>query len=202
MFDNRPDEALVSIARSGDEGAFEELFNRYKKPIINFIYRMIGNKETAEEVAVEVFMKAYNNLHIFDPNKRFNTWLFTIAKNLSKNAMRDRKYFRNVSLDQDIQLESGPVSLRDVIADPGSAPDDAIRTKELEREAQAILDSMPVKYREVVVLCSIQGMTYKEAAEVIGCSVASISTRMTEAKALFMKKIGLDDVESKTSEGL
>ena len=190
MADKPSDELLARQAKEGDAASFEDLFDRYKKPIVNFIYRLIGNLQTAEEVAIEVFMRAYNNLYIFDANKKFSTWLYTIARNLSKNALRDKKYFRDISLDQSIIGKDENITLKDVIADPGAAPDAIAEDAELAEEAQKILDSLPLKYKEVITLCNVQGLSYEDAAAIIGISVASISIRLKEAKELFMKKLG------------
>lgn len=191
MTDRSSDEILAKLAKEGDVSAFEELFNRYKKPMLNFIYRLIGNRETAEEVAQEVFMKVYNNLNIYDPEKKFSTWLYTIARNLSKNALRDRKYFRDVSLEEEVAGAGEALKLKDVIADTDIGPAEIAMDEELAEEAQKTLDSLPLKYKEAVILCSVQGLTYEEAAKILGCSVASISIRLNEAKKIFMKKLGL-----------
>lgn len=191
MTDKSSDELLAKEAKEGDVKAFEELFERYRKPILNFIYRLIGSRETAEEVAIEVFMNVYNNLHIYDPEKKFSTWLYTIARNLSKNALRDRKYFRDVSLEQEIGAEDEAMRLKDVIADKSIGPDEIAMDEELAGEAQKVIDSMPLKYKEVITLCGVQGLKYEEAAKILGCSVASISVRLAEAKEMFVKKLGL-----------
>lgn len=190
MVDNPSDELLAGMAKGGDATAFEKLFHRYKKPILNFIYRLIGNRETAEEVAIEVFMKAYNNLDIFDPERKFSTWIYTIARNLSKNALRDRRYFRDVSLEEPVSAKDEVLRLKDLIADPNASPDVIAQDNELAEEAQKILDSLPAKYKEVIALCSMQGLPYQEAAAILGISVASVSIRLNEAKNLFMKKLG------------
>jgi RNA polymerase sigma-70 factor (ECF subfamily) len=200
MADRLSDEALAVRARDGDAGAFEELFNRYKKAILNFVYRIVGSRETAEEVTQEAFMKAYNNLHIFDPKKKFLTWLYTIARNLARNAVRDKKYFRDISLDEPIYGEDEDIRLRDVIADPNIGPDQIAEDEELARQAQEVLDSLPLKYREVITLCSIQGLTYKEAAPILGMSVASVSILLNEAKALFMKRLGIGPKRTEGSD--
>lgn len=191
MIDRPSDELLARQAKDGDVKAFEELFERYRKPILNFIYRLIGNRETAEEVAIEVFMNVYNNLHIYDPEKKFSTWLYTIARNLSKNALRDRKYFRDVSLEQEIGADDEAMRLKDVIADKSIGPDEIVMDEELACEAQKIIDSLPLKYKEVITLCGVQGVTYEEAAKILGCSIASISVRLAEAKEMFLKRLGL-----------
>ena len=186
------DEMLAVQAKAGDTAAFEELFHRYKKPILNFIYRMLGNKETAEEVAQEVFMKAYNNLYIFDTERKFSTWLYTIAKNMAKNAIRDRRYFKDVSLETNVFEKDEAITLKEVIADPVADPGEMAEAEELEKEAQKVLDSLPPEYREVITLSSVQGLTYKEIAQILGCSIASVGMRLAKAKELFMKRLGID----------
>ncbi len=202
MQDRLSDEILVAKAREGDVSAFEELFNRYKKAILNFIYRLIGNRETAEEVAQEVFIKAYNNLDIFDPDRKFSTWIYTIAKNLAKNSIRDKRYFRDLSLEEAVFEKEEVIRLKDMIADPGASPDLIAQDEELTEAAQKVLDSLPLEYKEVITLCSIQGLTYKEAAAIIGCSVASVSIRLNKAKVLFMKKLGLGSERAEGSDCL
>ena len=99
-YDSSSEESLLLEAKKGDRAAFDVLYNKYKRPILNFVYRLIGNKETAEEVTQEMFIKAYKNLDIFDPKRKFSSWIYTIARNLAKNALRDKRYFRNVSLEK------------------------------------------------------------------------------------------------------
>jgi RNA polymerase sigma-70 factor (ECF subfamily) len=194
------DEILALKAREGDPKAFESLFDRYKKPILNFIFRLIGNRETAEEVALEVFMKVYSHLDIFDPDKKFVTWIYTIARNLTKNALRDKKYFSDRSIEEAISAGDETLRLKDVLMDPSAGPDTIALDAELAEEAQKVLDTMPLKYREVITLCSIQGHTYKEAADILGCSIASVAVRFEEAKELFMKKMGIDMPKQKGSD--
>jgi len=186
------DEALAKLSKEGDTKAFEELFNRYKLPILNFIYRLIGNRETAEEVTQEAFIRAYKSLGIFDPKRSFSTWLYTIARNLAKNALRDKKYFRDVSLEQTVSTEGGDLKLKHVLSDPNPRPDEIARDEELSREAQVVLGRFPVELREVITLCSMDGRTYEEASKIIGCSAATVMARLKKAKILFIKELGID----------
>ena len=192
MLNRQSDEALAGMAQKGDTKAFEELFKRYKRPILNFVYRLIGNRETAEEVAQEAFMKAYKNLDIFDVTKRFSPWIYTIARNLAKNALRDKKYFRDVSLDTILPKGDGNIHLMDVIADSSVMPDEIAENEELAQQAQRVLDSLPFEYKEVITLCSIQGLIYEEAAQIIGCSTATVSVRLNKAKELFIKRLKIE----------
>jgi len=191
MVDRGSDEILAGMAKGGDTKAFEELFTRYKKPILNFIYRLIGNRETAEEVAQEVFVNVYKNLDIFDPERKFSSWIYTIARNLSKNALRDRRYFRDIPLEKTIFKGDRDIKLKDVISDPGASPDLIAENEELSAEAQKVLSSLPLEQREVIALCSIQGLTQKEAAEILRCSAATVGIRLNKAKVSFMKKLGI-----------
>lgn len=188
------DEYLAESASKGNMRAFEELYNRYKNRVFNFIYRMLGNKETAEEVAQEVFIKMYKNLRIYDPSKKFIVWIYTIARNLAKNAIRDRKYFKDMSLDQVIFNEDEEVRLKDLIESDSSLRPDAIaEDAELQDEAQKVLDSLPEEYKEVITLCCVQGLNYEHAAGILGISVASVGVRLNKAKLLFMKKLGISE---------
>lgn len=190
--DDRSDELLAKSAKEGDARAFDELFNRYKKPILNFIYRLIGSKETAEDVALEAFMKVYENLSIYDPEKKFSTWLYTIARNLAKNSLRDKKYFKDRSLEETIADGDEALHLKDVLEDPSIRPDVIAQDNELAEEAQRVLNGLPDEYREVITLCSVQGLTYEEAARILNCSIATISNRLEKAKKLFVKTLGID----------
>lgn len=190
-----PDEALLDMAKGGDTHAFEELFNRHKKPILNFIYRMVGSRETAEEITIEVFMNVYKNLGLYDPAKKFLPWVYTIARNLAKNALRDRKYYRDVSLDQDIGDGEGGESktmLRDLMEDHTMRPDLILEHEELELRVQAVLDSMRPEYREAITLCSIQGMTYEEASKIVGISIAGLAKRLEKAKEEFLRALRIE----------
>jgi len=192
MTERPSDEILAASAKEGDTGAFEELFHRHKRAVLNFIYRLIGNRETAEEVTQDVFMKAFRNLYLYDTKKKFLTWLYAIARNQTKNAIRDRKYFRDISLETPVAKKDGSIALKDVIADPGANPVEEAQLGELENEAQKVLDSMPLEYKEVITLCSIQELTYEEAAGILGCSTAMVAVRLNKAKEMFMKKLGID----------
>jgi len=192
MAERQTDEILAARAKEGDTGAFEELFHRHKTAVLNFIYRLIGNRETAEEVALDVFMKAYKNLYLYDPERKFLTWLYTIARNQAKNSLRDKKYFKDVSLETQVLGKDEAVTLKDMIADPRADPLSMAESAELEGIAQKILNSMPAEYREVITLCSIQGMVYEEAGRIIGISTAMVAVRLNKAKELFMKQLGVE----------
>jgi RNA polymerase sigma-70 factor (ECF subfamily) len=183
------DEVLAHKAKEGDRAAFEELFERYKDPILNFVYRLIGNRETAKEVTQDVFLRVYRNLDIFDPDKKFAVWIYMIARNMAKNALRDKKYFRDVSLEQTVSERGRAVKVEDTLADPRSAPDAAAETGELEDRVQKALDSIPLKYKEVVTMHYIMGITKEEIARIMKRSMVTIKWRLRKGRMLLMRKM-------------
>ncbi len=187
-----PDEILIQKAKSGDRKAFEALYQKYKRPILNFAYRLIGNKETAEEITQETFVRVYLNLARFDPRGKVSSWIYTIAGNLAKNELRDKKYFHDISLDKVIFGDDKKIRLRDVVLEGKDKPDKVLEDKELQDQIQKVIDAIPARYREVLVLCDVQGLSYEEAARIVGCSVGTIASRLSRARVIFMKKFGTD----------
>jgi RNA polymerase sigma-70 factor (ECF subfamily) len=118
--------------------------------------------------------------------------MYTIASNLAKNELRDRKYFHDIPLDTVIVVEDRAISLWQVVEDKGSRPDRDVQMKELEESVQRVLYSIPLNYRQALVLCDIQGLSYEEAAGILGCSVGTVASRLCRARALFMKRFGVD----------
>ena len=189
MYSASSDEILAQKAKEGDTAAFEELFEKYKDRILNFVYRIIGNRETAKEVTQDVFLRVYRNLDIFDPKKRFATWIYTIARNMAKNSLRDRKYFRDISLEETISENGKTVRIGDALADPHLTPDKIAEDGELEDGMQNVLDSLPLRYKEVITMCYIMGMSKEEAARILKRSVITIKWRLRKGKALLMKRL-------------
>ena len=124
------DSAVVSKFLEGEERAFQELVERYQGRLLNFVYRTIGDREKAEDLVQEVFIRVYRHLHRFDTSKKFSTWIYTIASNLAKNELRNRS--RNpLVLFQTItkhwQDEERPLQFEDAL----SRPDDLYRKRQL-----------------------------------------------------------------------
>ena len=173
---------LVVRIQDGDAAAFEEFMLRYKRPVLNFVYRMLGNATDAEDVAQEVFVRAYQRLGAFEirsTEAKVSTWLFTLAR----NAVIDRLRWRNRHpVDS---LESAPESSLSTTTD---AADEA-SAHEIGRHIADAVAVLPEDQRTALVLAEYQGLAYAEIAQVMNCSVKSIESRLYRAKQTLRKRL-------------
>lgn len=162
-----PDLSLAERIQGGDEAALTELIGRYKKPILNFVYRLIGNASEADDVAQDVFVRVFQNIRAFRPNKAlFSSWLFQIARNAAIDHLRKRARRREELLDE---------------ATPAAASR-AVENNEIgERIASAVAE-LPEDQRTAFVLAEYHGKSYAEMAEIMGCSEKSVESRLYRAK--------------------
>jgi len=178
------DAAVVATFLSGEERAFQELVERYQTRLLNFVYRTIGDRERAEDLVQEVFIRVYRHLHRFDRSKKFSTWIYTIASNLAKNELRNRS--RNpLVLFQAIrktwQEEDRPVQF----ADPFSRPDDLYRKRHLRELVENSVSQLPEHHRQVFVLRELEGKSYEEIADITSCNLGTVKSRLNRARHSF-----------------
>jgi RNA polymerase sigma-70 factor (ECF subfamily) len=176
---------LIDQARNGNDKAFQNLFEAYQRPVYNFIYRMIGNEEDAEDVTQEVFFKVYKKLASLREAKFFSTWLFSIAKNEAVTASR-RKNRRLATSLHEFDDNQEVTVLGDVIVEN---PENDIVNHEFEEIIQDILLEIPEIYRTAFVLGAIQRYPYEKVAEMLGCSIGNIKSRVFRARAQIAKKL-------------
>lgn len=177
------DEVLMVRVAEGDVEAYEQIYHRYKNRILTFIHRYVGDREWAEDLTHETFLKLYRNPRAFDPRSRFVTWLFTVARNLAIDFLRRRKPVTTLS-QGDRGDESFQIELPD---DQGEEPADAALIRELEENIQETLMTLSDKLREVFILCAIQGLSYEEVAAIVGCPAKTVSSRLSRARKRFLK---------------
>ena len=179
------DGAVVSAFLAGEERAFQELVDRYQTRLLNFIYRTIGDRERAEDLVQEVFIRVYRHLHRFDRSKKFSTWIYTIASNLAKNELRNRS--RNpLVLFQSIrkhwqQEDERPLQFED----SASRPDDMFRKRHLRELVEQSVDRLPEHHRQVFVLRELEGKSYEEIAEITECNLGTVKSRLNRARNAF-----------------
>src|SRR3979411_512820 len=144
------DAEIVTSFLGGEERAFQELVERYQTRLLNFVYRTIGDREKAEDLVQEVFIRVYRHLHRFDRSKKFSTWVYTIASNLAKNELRNRS--RNpLVLFQTIKKHWEADHRPRQFADTSGRPDDLSRKRFLKEAVRQCVDQLPAHHRAVFV---------------------------------------------------
>lgn len=175
---------LLQSMLAGDEGALAALYRRRQKGVFRFVLQMCGSQTVAEDVTQEVFMVLISEGHTFDPSRgSVNAFLLGVARNHVLRRLRRERFYvpiqedgesdRNVN--QAPQTTSGPL-------------DDLSRTERIESVRKAVL-ALPERYREVVVLCDLEELSYVEAAEILGCAVGTVRSRLHRGRALLIQKL-------------
>src|SRR4026209_1662660 len=182
------DSAVVTAFLGGEERAFSELVERYQTRLLNFIYRTIGDREKAEDLVQEVFIRVYRHIHRFDRTKKFSTWVYTIASNLAKNELRNRSrnplvLFQTIKGNWDD--EDRPLQFEDTTA----RPDDLYRKRHLRELVAETVAKLPAHHREVFVLRELEGQAYEEIAEITDCNLGTVKSRLNRARTSFAEII-------------
>jgi len=171
--DQRTDEDLMHrLQRHRDENAFNLLFARYRRPIASYLYRLVGNSAEAESLAQEVFLRLLEKAGYYKFPKRFSTWFYTIARNLATDFLKKKR----AVVPDDFQGLS-EAALRPVELE---AEAQASREEELALLARA-MSELPLACRGVIVLRAIQGLSYRQIAEIVGCPESTARSRMDYA---------------------
>lgn len=175
-------EELVARVRAGDEEAFRLIFDRYSRPVLCFIYDMVGDRALAEDLAQETFVRAFRGLGGLREETKLSTWLFAIAKNCAREQLRSRRRNEgNVELDAEPAFE---------LRDHGQTPSGALLDKELNGVIQTALQKLDEDKRTVFTLKVLQQRSYEEIAEITGFSVGKLKTDLHRARAEMRRRIG------------
>lgn len=177
------DEELLRRFNDGETEAFELLVRRYEGPLYNFILRSVRRRERAEELLQEVFLKVVQRSHDFKGHSKLSTWLYTIARNLCIDHSRKMVFRRHKSLDAPSGAskdENGP-SLLERTAAPDIGSDRRAIANDLSVRITAAVEELPEEQREVFLMRQIQGMAFREIAEVIGVPENTVKSRMRYA---------------------
>lgn len=179
------DAELVSTYLRGDERAFDVLVERYQGRLLNFIYRTVGDRERAEDLVQEVFVRVYRHLGRFDRSKKFSTWIYTIASNLAKNELRNRSrnplvFFQSLAKGLTGEDER-PVEFED----SKLRPDELYQKRHLREVVEDSVARLPAHHREVFVLRELEGKSYEEIAEITHCNLGTVKSRLNRARSAF-----------------
>jgi RNA polymerase sigma-70 factor (ECF subfamily) len=183
------DGEVVQQHLAGDPQAFGSLVDRYQTRLLNFVNRTIGDRERAEDLVQEVFIRVFRHLHRFDQTKKFSTWIYTIASNLAKNELRNRSrnplvLFQTIKKNWD--ADHRPLQFEDTTA----RPDDLYRKRFLKDAVDRCVHGLPEHHREVFVLRELEGKSYQEIAEITGCNLGTVKSRLNRARNSFAQLIG------------
>lgn len=182
------DSEVVAAFLDGEERAFQILVERYQTRLLNFVYRTIGDRERGEDLVQEVFIRVYRHLHRFDRSKKFSTWIYTIASNLSKNELRNRSRSPLVlfqRLTGNWEEDHRPIQFEDY----SMRPDDLYRKRYLRRLVENTVEELPEHHRLVFRLRELEGKSYEEIAEITGVNLGTVKSRLHRARNSFAQRI-------------
>jgi RNA polymerase sigma-70 factor (ECF subfamily) len=179
------DTDLVTTFLKSEERAFDVLVERYQTRLLNFIYRTVGDRERAEDLVQEVFVRVYRHLARFDRSKKFSTWIYTIASNLAKNELRNRSRNPLVFFQSLTKGFAGEEERPVEFEDPRSRPDDLFHKRHLREVVDKSVSLLPAHHREVFVLRELEGKSYEEIAEITHCNLGTVKSRLNRARTAF-----------------
>ncbi len=181
------DEDLMARVGEDDERAFTELVRRYQGRVTNLVSRVLNDRECADDLAQEVFIRVFVHRRNYRRGSKLSTWVFTIAANLAKNEIRRRVRRRNwFSLDalQEVLKDSAAV-----LADPTEGRDRSMEREQLQNELGKAIATIPEKYRFSLVLRDVEGLAYEEIAEVLGIPGGTVRSRINRARSMLKRKL-------------
>jgi len=179
----RTDVQLMLDVKAGDEQSFALLLHRYRTPLVNFLYRMVRNREQAEDLAQEVFIRVYRARADYVPSAKFTTWLFRIATNLALNSVRDTRHQRmEVSLDAPVTVDSEEGDERPLdVAEKNPNIEEHLVAEAQRDMIRHAIDKLPEKQRAAVLLHKYQDLDYGEISKILSCSESALKSLLFRA---------------------
>ncbi|QED45994.1 RNA polymerase sigma factor SigW [Cytobacillus dafuensis] len=159
----------------GDQDAYAEIVEIYKDKVFLICYRMLGNRHEAEDIAQEAFLRAYVNIHSFNINLKFSSWLYRIATNLCIDRIRKKK--PDFYLDAEVAGTDGLTMYSQIAADT-SLPEEDVESLELQETIQREISKLPEKYRTVIVLKYIEELSLNEISQILDLPLGTVKTRI------------------------
>ncbi len=172
------DAQLMLRVREGDQASFGLLLEKYRAPVVHFLYRMVQNQAVAEELAQEVFLRVYRSRTSYEPAARFTTWLFRIATHLALNWLRDGKHER---LQERLDEEGEGQTVRRDVPDRRPSAEQILLKRVRRDEIRAAIAALPAKQRAAVLMHKYQEMDYAQIAGALGCSESAVKSLLFRA---------------------
>jgi RNA polymerase sigma-70 factor, ECF subfamily len=177
------DQEVVLLARSGREAAYRELIRRYERPVFALLFRMVRDRELAEDLSQETFIKALNAIESYRPEFKFSSWIFKIANNAAIDHLR-RRELDTLSLDGSPHAET-PEAMQATALQIGvrqESPLDTVEAKELGSEIEAAIGRLRPEYRSCILLRHVEGRAYEEIAEILDLPLGTVKTYIHRAR--------------------
>ncbi len=185
--DSVPSEDLMAKTAAGDEFAFEILVRRHQISILNLVYRYVGDRTKARDLAQEVFLRVWRAANRYEPKAKFTTWIYSITANLCLNELKSVKGKKWVQLaTEDEERKSTDYETH---SDVSPSPEDLLLAEERSRQVSEALQTLPENQRMALILKRYEDLSYDEIAKIIGCSVSAVESLVVRAKKNIHEKL-------------
>jgi RNA polymerase sigma-70 factor (ECF subfamily) len=175
----RSDAELLRATAAGDRDAFRTLVDRYERRAFYAAFHLLGDEEESKDVVQEAFVRVYRSMDKFDERRPFYTWFYRIVTNLAIDHHRHLKLTRRIASEEVTENVPG-----------GAAPSSPVESDEARRQVRSALDQLPPKFKTVMVLRELHGLSCKEIAEIVGSTHATVRWRMHRARMMFKEAYG------------
>ena len=177
---------MARIAK-GDDEAFEILVNRHQTSVLNLIYRFIGDRTQAKDLAQEVFLRIWQSAKGYEPKAKFTTWIYRIATNLCLNELKSARHRRWVPFQRSDKESENPVE--ETFSDGSPTAEDLLLARERSRQVSDALKNLPTNQRMALILKRYDDLSYEEIAQILGCSVPAVESLLVRAKRTLQEKL-------------
>jgi RNA polymerase sigma-70 factor, ECF subfamily len=183
-----PDAVLMLRARRGDRAAFTELVEKYKQPVMNFVFRTLRDETEAEDLAQNVFLQVYKSRSRYKQTAKFSTWLFTIARNLCLNELRRRSRHPAESIEES-HAEHDDQPKQQYVDKANISPPDSLLHGELAQKIEEAMADLPENQRSAILLCRQDDVSYEEIAKILGCSLSATKSLIHRGRETLKEKL-------------
>ena len=173
------DGELIVRSLSGREDSFEELVRRYQRPIVNYVFRMLGNYDASLDVTQEIFIKVYNSMSKYSAEYKFSTWLYKISHNAAIDYLR-----RHNNHEQSLEVEGEDGTYQLQFESKRPSPEREREYSEWRQEIETVVKCLPTGYRELILLRHTQDLSYDEIAEVSNLPLGTVKNRLFRAREM------------------
>ncbi len=180
------DKRLVKLARKGDQHAFAEMVSLYKDKLYHLAYRMTGNRQEAEDVVQDTFLRVFKNLDSYDENQKFSTWIYRIATNQCIDRLRKKR--KIYSLDAESSDHEG-LDGYTLLPSDDRTPESELLLSETQRLIQRAMETLPPKYKSVMILRYMQDLSLQEISDVLDMPVTTVKTRVHRGREFLRKRL-------------